>query len=270
MANATPISSFEFIDPGGPLVGDDIVGLWTSKSVSRAGRLGLSFSTGSTVRDGDAFSWRTSLPGDRLLATRAITEAETKVESYVNSLALTGSYIDRLATGDKRSWEEMSRLGIAANELGELMKLRSQARLAGVDFGLVKDISTSVAKLLPQFEEFVNRIQRLITQYANVETLIGDQLIARTVVTWAGDNHTLWMRDAGDTDASLHQRSLALSLKSKDAWVQTFVLIAQSTLKLSILFASGAGILALPASWKIVNDLLAQAATLQMIRSEKP
>ncbi len=227
----------------------------------------LAFSAPAASNSFDAFTWRAKFPEDKFEAAGSLIEGETRLANYVASLHATEVYIDRLARG-QAPLAEVVNSTVKSEELRQLLS-RTQMTRASLDFGLVDDASAAWSKVSVQFSEFLQRMRSLISHYASIETFIGDKLIAQTFVTWVGDSHTLWQTSRGDLETALHQRNVALSLKSKDAWIQTFVVVVQGTTKLSLLLASGSIILALPATWRLVQDMMAQAETLQKILSEK-
>jgi hypothetical protein len=88
-----------------------------------------------------------------------------------------------------------------------------------------------------------------------------EDLLGQTTVSWSGDVNTVWRVGLSPEDVKLHQRTLALALQSRDTLLQILVMATQFAVKLSVLLAMpGGAILALPAAWKFINQVLAEFA----------
>jgi hypothetical protein len=76
-------------------------------------------------------------------------------------------------------------------------------------------------------------------------------------VDWTGDMNTAWKPAISPEERILHQRSLALALKSRIALLRIIMTTAQGAAKIAALIAApGGALLALPAAWKYVQQLL--------------
>ena len=100
---------------------------------------------------------------------------------------------------------------------------------------------------------------RALAHYAAVETAVQGRLLGRTTVSWMGDMNTVWHAGLDPTSAVLHQRTLALALASRDTWMRMVVVVARGAIALSVLLTTpGGAILALPAAWKFVHQVLSE------------
>ena len=94
-------------------------------------------------------------------------------------------------------------------------------------------------------------------------------MLARTVVGWTGDLDTLWEQYLRPEQIDLHRRSLNLAITSRAAMLRTFIVTTQGAAKLSILLATpGGAILALPAAWKYVNQILAELEKIRDLKTQ--
>jgi hypothetical protein len=265
----TPTPVFELIDPLSSETEMDVCGLWESHSGPQPAAVAISYSTAARGPEREAFNWRTNLPEDLSLAANHLGEGEARLENYLQSLDKAAVEIGKLVEAGSRTGEVVSFSPTTASIERELLRLlRAESVSGSIAFGLPNELSNRLSEISPQFAMFLTRLQRLISHYAKVETLVGGVLIARTLVTWVGDNHTLWRKGISKREIILHQRTLDLSLRSRDAWLKTFIVIAQGTLKLSLLLGSGAVVLALPAAWRMVQGTLEQVDMLSRISSE--
>jgi hypothetical protein len=108
-----------------------------------------------------------------------------------------------------------------------------------------------------EFLEAFEHLQQLLAHLAWVETRQDGSLLARTIVDWSGDLGTVWKTNLLDAQRELHQRSLAVALASRVALLRLLSTVLKASAKISVLLATpGAQILALPAAWRYVNQIL--------------
>ena len=135
-----------------------------------------------------------------------------------------------------------------------------------VSFGVEGFASEAWEKARDEFEAFLGQLQREVLNLAWVETSAGTLLLARTVVGWSGDSDTLWAGDATPEQKQLHRRALATAVKSRLLRLRIFSTVTSGAAKLALLFTTPAGaVLALPAAWKYVNEILQQVKTYQTV-----
>jgi hypothetical protein len=91
---------------------------------------------------------------------------------------------------------------------------------------------------------------------------VQQELLGQTTVGWTGDVNTVWRLGISAPEVMLHQRTLALALQSRDTLLQTLAKATQFAVKLAqlllLLGTPGGVILALPAAWKFINEVLAE------------
>jgi hypothetical protein len=109
---------------------------------------------------------------------------------------------------------------------------------------------------------FLEKVHRALRYLALVETRGGDRRLALTVVSWAGDYQTAWCAGLERVAADQHTRVVALALRSRDAWLRMALLVLRGGIQLGILFPANP-ILAIPAAYRFVKQVLAEAQKLQ-------
>lgn len=237
---------------------------------------GVSFAAGPS--HGPATSlWRLDLQDDPQAARQQIKNAENELSQAQAALANVPNRIDalvvRLGDGQKVSFD----VGPASQE-GDVIFRDPEVELLSWIEGLDTDrLSFGLSGLNPremveasgQFRQAIAGLSRALLHLAWVETHIGSQLLARTVVDWSGDLDTAWGRDIGGEGFEYHRRSLALALASRITLLNTLSITTRAAVKLSVLIATpGAQLLALPAAWKYVNQILSQAKIYSEIREK--
>jgi hypothetical protein len=157
---------------------------------------------------------------------------------------------------------------------GELLALLADAEIEGkratgeVSFGFVEDTSAAWEQAKAGFEGLVEQISREVLHFAWVETNVAQVLIARTTVGWSGDAQTAFITEIDDAQVGLHGRTLKMVTQTRSLRLRLFITIASGATKVSTLIATPAGaVLALPAVYQYVMQIVAQVKQLQSIQS---
>ncbi|HEX4423061.1 MAG TPA: hypothetical protein VH165_34325 [Kofleriaceae bacterium] len=103
------------------------------------------------------------------------------------------------------------------------------------------------------------RVADLLRGRARIETRIDGVLVACSISTLSGDTE-LWISPRLSlTAAELHARSVAVAVRTRDAWLRILAMIVVYGTKLAALgFGS---IAALPVVWRLLSDVLREART---------
>lgn len=129
--------------------------------------------------------------------------------------------------------------------------------LTGVSFGISGKSRLDWEKVSREFEISLNRIKMMLTKFALVETSIQGKVIGRTVVGWSGKTETSWHPASETEQFHIHKRSLQVALASRYLLLNMLLVSAQSAAKLSTFLAvPGGAIMALPAVWKYISQIL--------------
>jgi hypothetical protein len=248
-------SSFEFQAPvalGGAL------DFWSAAPPSGEA---VSFEAGSTVQE--LLIWRVDLPGDLDAASAALAAGESQVEAAQRALDAAverlGTFVSAQAAAP--SFDASSPAAALGDPEAETLALLNeiQTGVPAVSFGLGEKIVAGLDAVTQQFEEFVDALLRNVGSYAWVETRIEGRLMCRTSIGWSGDAKNLWLGTADAQTLALHQRALSVAVESRNTFIKTFVVSAQSAVKLvTLLSVPGAAVLALPTAWRFISQALTE------------
>lgn len=204
--------------------------------------------------------WKVSLPADPLEADQALVQAEAQVAAAEAALESVPARLDELTASRGAGLSfEASAYGPESEMFGLLEQARQLEQGRGVESYALGDAAFAAweqARL--QFEAFTGQLQREVMHFAWVETNVAGRLLARTTVGWSGDSDTVWLVDLGADEIALHRRSLQVAVKTRALRMRMFSTVTGGAAKLSMLLTSPAGaLLALPAAWKYVTEILA-------------
>lgn len=237
--------------------GTDLFG-WEVPSAAGAGP--VSFGVGDAP-EGTAPRWRLDLPADPQQATSSLDAHQARLQAMQSALEGIPA---RLAALTARTRPAPGVVSFSATtesgpEAG-LLDLLGQPTPAQVSFGLLDGLSGEWERVEADFRQFMEQARQLVGSLAWVETRQEGILLGHSVVTWGGDTLTAWDAGASAAQCRLHQRSLALSLESRTLALRTVLIVAQGAAKITVLLTTGGAgaILALPAAWKFVSQVLAE------------
>lgn len=148
-----------------------------------------------------------------------------------------------------------------------------QARAnAPASYGIMEDMSAQLQRAAPELTAFLDRALVAVLYYARVETAVGGQMIAETLITWTGDMQSAWREGTGPEQIALHAKTLELACRSRLAMVRALTLASQGAVLLAglpaLLATPGGVLLALPAAWKLIQQVLSEIEQQQRLRGE--
>ncbi len=257
--------------------GADALGLWQVVASPES----FAFSRTPTNAAGGGFSdpppivWSASLPVNTADAQRSIQQQRHILHTTQMAIAESGRFLESLSPS-----QEMVSFGAAgiANLPDPEARLReSLAHLRG-DEAVVSFGSGFLSKLpgLPDgwqstvadYQAFVQQALQLMRPTLRVETKIEDVLLAYTQVRLTGDFDTVWV-EAVKTNSQLkqsrsnqqtHQQILSLTIQSRLALLRLLAQTSAGAAALAAKFAiPGGAIVALPAAWRYIQDVVKQA-----------
>jgi len=262
----TPNSLFEYIDPSG--ASPDPLGLWSALPTA------VSFDVSGAAPADEAPVWRANLPADPLEAGEALRRAEAQMAASQQALEQVPDRLDDFA---KRSQPRADGVvsfdtasfsveqGTPEAELLRVMDSVHATETGQVSFGVGEMAEEAWAQAKVQFQGFMEQVNREVLHFAWVETAVEGELVARTTVDWGGDSETVWSEDITPDQLSLHGRTLNLAAASRNLKLRMFTTITTGAAKIAVLLATPAGaVMALPAAYKYVNQILAQAREVQV------
>ncbi len=218
--------------------------------------------------------WRVNLPEDELEAGQALSEAETQIMASEAALEEVPARMDAITGALPQAGGVSFGLVSFSVEAGSpeasALDLLAQAQAIEqgrpVSYGLGEVGSQAWEAVRDQFEAFLGQLQREVLNLAWVETTAGGILLARTAIGWSGDSNTAWAAGATPEQMVLHRRALSTAVKSRLLRIRIFSTVTGGAAKLSVMFTTPAGaILALPAAWKFVTEVLQQIKNYQTL-----
>ena len=109
----------------------------------------------------------------------------------------------------------------------------------------------------------------MMANYARVETEIAGNPIGQTAVSWTGDFRTIWMPAVTITDMDLHRHHVDVTLQWRLGTMRFVGVVGAGAANVAIkLGVPGGQLLALPAVWNYVKDVLAEWRKLQAIKQQ--
>jgi hypothetical protein len=252
--------AFQFALPGAGTP-TDALGLWQPAIVTEE----ISFSAAPSA---DTALFRVDLPPDPGQAYLALAQSSAQLQSVEIALGQAAPRLERFVQGAALSGVESVDFAAGApafaapeRELWLWLGLATdQPSFApGLDLRSVWNTAGG------QAAAFFEQVGQALAHFAWVESATDGQLVGRTTVGWTGDQTTFWRDPLLPGQVANHTRCLQLALATRAAWLRLTVTVAQGAARLAAL-ASTAPILALPAAWKFVQELLAQYRNLQEIQ----
>jgi len=242
-----PVSRFTLIglsvlEGAAALPADDLLGIWELNASQTTAFAAVAEDAAATSSPAGAVEpgliWRAELPASR-------GEAKSELEARLAAARVRQAYLE---AAEKRLSDLQMGLGYSAQTadaesalLAEVMALRGSA----VAYGAC--------------EALVARFRRLVQHYARVETSVGGQPVALTIVDWSGDHSVTWQDGIGPLDMALHMDSVRLVLATRQAWLRLISVVASGALSLSVKASvPGGQFLLFPAVYRFVRDVLAE------------
>lgn len=258
---------FELTLPDGEAVG--LVGPWQAAPPAP-----VSFEAGAGSHAPEIPVWSVNLPVDAEEAEAALAEAEAHVFAAEAALDQVPERLETLTSA--RPDTGVVSFDVASFSVqpdtpeAEMLSLLEHARAleagGGVSYGIGDFASQAWEKARDQFKVFVEQIQREVLNLAWVETKVEAQILARTTVGWGGDSNTIWEPELDAAQMDLHRRAVDVAVKSRLLRIRMFSTVTGGAAKLSLLLTTPAGVvLALPAAWKYVNEILNQIKTYRTL-----
>jgi hypothetical protein len=222
----------------------------------------------SPSQESELVTWRMDLPGSLASAGKMLEQSEQQILVSERAIENIPIQIDALANqlinqnlGDLSF--QFADVSSAEGELIDLLNLASPD-IARVNFDVASRSSSNWQEANKLFESSLDRLNRLFTQFAAVETSMQGRLIGHTVVSWSGKYLTSWQIDVDTNSMSLHQRSLRVAMASRRLFLNMFSASAVSAAKLSALLAiPGGALLTIPAIWKFVTRIISEIEKYQ-------
>lgn len=120
-----------------------------------------------------------------------------------------------------------------------------------------------------QWRRFLEQVREMIANYARVETEIAGMPIGQTAVSWTGDFRTIWTPAVGVDDMTLHRRNVEVTLQWRLGTMHFVGVVGAGAANVAVkLGVPGGQLLALPAVWNFVKDVLREWRKLQALKKQ--
>lgn len=223
-------------------------------------------------------AWRLDLPREPREADAILALGEAQAAEAQAQLAALPNRLEalaRLAAQPAAVAFATEAAGGAANAaesrlLAALTRLRSAPGPEAVSYGAERPAEAGQRQALSQFQAFAAQVGDLLRYAARVETHTAGQLLGLSTVGWSGETRTVWGRGLRPDQAARHARALALAVATRLVWLQCAVTVLRGAARLAVLAAAPGGpVVAVPAVWTFVNEVLAQAGQLQALAQQR-
>ena len=220
-------------------------------------------------------TWRASLPDDAVGAAATLTDAEAVLATAEQSLPVAAVRLEQMAAGLGSESAYAVQAGAAPGQ-PEIALWAALDDLGGlgpgepsVSFGPLASVSGAWDRAAAGFGEYCAQVRGLVVRETLVETEAGARLLARTALGRSGSMATTWRAGIGADEAALHGRTVALALASRETMLRTLVLAVRGAGLLAATAAGPGGVLlALPAAWRFIEDVRAEAGAARTRREE--
>jgi hypothetical protein len=251
---------------------DDVLGLWTA--APQAAPLSFGLDAESAAPAGELY--RTRLPDGPDAAQKVFDDSAAifaRVNSALDNIPARLDGLVERANHPKQAAGLNFAVGSLEQETGpeaELLDLLAAADRSGtgeLNFGIGDLTGQAWDAARAQFDALIAQIDRDVLHFAWVETLIADQLVARTTVAWSGDTQTAWSAGVNAEQSRQHEGTLSIVTRTRHLRLRLFVTVASGSVRVAGLMATpGGAMLALPAVYQYVIKIVAQARELQSIQ----
>ena len=120
-----------------------------------------------------------------------------------------------------------------------------------------------------QWRQFLEQVRDMIASYARVETDIAGSPIGQTAIGWTGDFRTIWTPAVNAADMNLHRRNVEVTLQWRLGTLRFVGVVGAGAANVAVkLGVPGGQLLALPAVWNFVKDVLKEWRKLQAIKRQ--
>ena len=255
---------FELFDSTLADITPELLGLWVTQPTDHELAFGVESQPAADVP-----LWRSRFPADLTQADDLLIRNEARLKHSQAVLHSVPGQLNRLLQQSHARGTEDVSFDWAATEqsltlpeqelLTALQDLQDmdQPQSFGLDVGGGGALSRGWNQASEQFQAFMNRVLSVIANYAWVETQVEGQTVARTALGWTGGMNSVWLKGVSVEHQRLHQRSLALTLASRQTLLEHFKMAVQLATRVSLAMSlPGGAILALPAVWRFINQII--------------
>jgi hypothetical protein len=221
----------------------DPLGLWSLDPAPAA-----TFAAGDP--EGDSLTWRVCLPDSVHAADQILESSLQVVAGKQAALRALDAAFPRMTpavdwrpnegTIDAELWQGVV---LARSVITKGPRAYAQGRALG--------------GVIAQGQALLQRLQRLLTHLAWVETKRSDTILGVTQVDWRGDFKTTWAASVSPEEMALHLNAVRLALASRLAMLRMAVVVIGGALTLAVRASvPGGQIFLIPVVYEYVQEIL--------------
>ncbi|MCA1647386.1 MAG: hypothetical protein LC797_18645 [Chloroflexi bacterium] len=200
--------------------------------------------------------WRASWNGDVAADPASLADADARLRRSSDAMEVAELRLDRHVRQSTVSAVYGVAMRAPEATLSALIHTStgaSDSRL--VTYGL-PDISSAWSRVVADFSAMLATAGRMLGDLASVETLAAGRLFGRTVVSWTGTQVTVWPANPSNREVLAHIRVLDLAIRTRAAFLRMVAVVARAARVLTSLATPLGPLLALPAAWKFVDEVV--------------
>jgi hypothetical protein len=224
----------------------DMFGLWVAAPAPEAA--GISFDTAAPDQP-DELIWRVNLPPDLAVAQSYLVAGAERLEWSWRALDGLEERMGELGPAGAQATADAGSVTFSTGDPDDQLMAQLQAMLGQLPGAEAQQATGPGARPAA----ILDMLTQMVTNYAAVETRVGEQVLARTSVGWTGDTDTFLQTRIGSQQIQIHQRALGIALRSRALLIRTVLFAIQ----LSTAIGTGNPIAALPITWRYINRAVA-------------
>lgn len=226
---------------GLPGPGLDAFGIWTSSESTATQPI-----------------WRANWSADARADLDGLADADARLRRASAALEIAGVRLDRHV----RQSGTVYAVDTPAPE-ATLTALLQAATVAAEPVFALPDAASLWSRVVTDFTAVLATARRMCGYPAWVETSVAGQLFGRTVVTWTGEQVSVWQASPSNRDVFAHIRVLDLAIRTRATFLRMVAVVARAARVLTALATPLGPVLALPAAWKFVDEVVRELSWLR-------
>jgi hypothetical protein len=260
-------NAFQLFGSVFPGVNDDPFGMWDVVPVSS----GISFAPGEAARPEVPLHRSTFIS-----IAEGRTQLQLKQESLSEQAALLQQAEERLAEIGRSSGVSFATPIDQPPEFvqpEQVLEAALQRMTMPVSYGLFdhkqQAEQQSDLEATSRWRQFMDQVRGMIANYARVETEVANVPIGQTAIGWTGNFSTTWTPVASLDDMTLHRHHVAVTLQWRLGTIRFVGVVVAGAANIAVkLGVPGGQLLALPAVYNFVKDVMAEWRKLQAIKEQ--
>ncbi len=202
--------------------------------------------------------WQANLPGDLSQAAGILEQTEISLADLRKALAAAENRIQSLleAQMDTSAGSPKITRGILPTPERGLLALLHEIRSGAFEGDLQRVTLPGWLEAAGGFQEFIDRLEAILSNESLVETRVEGQLLALSWLSRAGDIRTFWL-DSAREHTTAHQRTLKSALENQHLMLEAVAAAARGAVGIARVTGGALnGLLALPVAWRFLEQVL--------------